>query len=146
MKVIEKKDLLIVSSYPYKVAVTCLLFIFGTLYISQFQPLSFNALSIGFVVPSLLLLVLDFKLSIFDLTNQQLLISQFSIKGKRRTLLAFDDIVQIRANSGNGYANHNGVVGVIAHNQFYALTALTDSNRKQQRVLANKLQTLIANG
>ena len=144
MKVIEQKDLLIVSSYPYKVAITCLLFIFITLYSSSYQQLSFNALSVGFLVPTLLLLVLDFKLSVFDGTSRRLLINQFSIKGKRSTILSFDDIVQIRANTNKSYGNHSGVVGVIANNHFYPLTTMTDCNRNQQLVLVDKLHTMIA--
>ncbi|REL34723.1 hypothetical protein [Thalassotalea euphylliae] len=144
MKVIEKGELLIVSSYPYKLAIACLAVVSLTLFTTLHQQLSLAAILLGFFVPTICLLVLDFKLSIFDSTSRKLLISQFSLRGKRRVLLTFDDIKEVRTQTHQGLkGNRNaGVVAVFTAENFYPITTLTDSNYRQQTALINRIEQL----
>ncbi|MFD2164770.1 hypothetical protein ACFSJY_00695 [Thalassotalea euphylliae] len=143
MKVIEKQDCIVVASYPYKAAWFCLFVVFATLYATMTLQTNTAVAIIGFLVPTVFLVAMDYKLTFFDSESKQILLNQFSILGKKKCMISFDDIEEVIVDEGKIYYGNSSVVCLKTHGNNLVITALTDSNKNQQLSLIHKITRLL---
>ncbi|WP_286262726.1 hypothetical protein [Thalassotalea atypica] len=143
MKVTEKGNYLIITSYPLKFAWICLLSIFLSIFAGAIQLVDQVPILLGVTIPTLILFIFDFKLTIFDFNNREMLQTNYSITGKRALTVPFNEIFTVAQNTANGLAMTLGCVQVLTHENSYQVTAISDASAAELSNLVTKLKHLL---
>ena len=147
MNVIKKDKLIIVSSYPIKLACLCLIIIFANLLISLTIKLSpqFNilAVSLGMILPTLLLFVIDYRLTVIDVKQKLVFSIKISITGKRKRAIKFSQIKRVITKGWLGIDHQQSAVCIeTTHADAIAITAHADASKEEQSQLISTLNKL----
>lgn len=147
MNVVEKDEIIIISSYPIKLACLCLIIVFTNLTINLTvtlaQPVSMLLLWLGMIFPTLCLYFLSYRLTIVDAKRKVILTTQVSIRGKQKKLIEFSQIKAITREYLLGIAEQHTVCIETTGHQAIAITTLADASTRQQHKLIKKLSKLI---
>lgn len=140
MKVMEQGNYLIISSYPFKLAWICLFIIFCSLYLGISMMANHYIVLMGVTIPTIFLFMFDFKLTIFDFNNKEMLQTNYSIKGKRSLVLPFSSIYKVGIQSDKIKDFLGGCVSIFTSNKQYYLTTISDASVHDQEHLMIKLK------
>jgi hypothetical protein len=140
MKVMEQGNYLIISSYPFKLAWLCLLVIFSSLYFGLLEMTNHYIVLLGVTIPTILLFMFDFKLTIFDFNNKEMLQTNYSIKGKRSLSLPFSSIYKVDIHESKLKEIISGSVDIFTAKTQYPITTYSDASIKEQAHLVTKLK------
>ncbi len=140
----EQGNYLIISSYPLKLAWLCLFIIFGSLYVGISQMINHYVILVGVTVPTVFLFIFDFKLTIFDFNNKEMLQTNYSIRGKSSLTLPFSAILQIDTSTNKYFGMIGGCVSVLTPHHQYLLTTFSDASTVEKDLLIKKLRALLA--
>lgn len=140
MKVTEQGNYLIISSYPFRLAWLCLIIIFCSLYAGLMQIVHHYIVLVGVTLPTIFLFVFDFKLTIFDFNNKEMLQTNYSIKGKRSLTLPFSIIHHIDKVKDKYFDVGGSYVRILTPKEEYYLTTISDASTLEQEQLIHKLK------